>query len=304
MEQRTTLYTHGNFQIKVEKLIPLLQSYDINCVVDCRPLNNSPIYPNTPLDSLRETLKQHNIVYLPFFQHFGFFPCEVRNKQGKVVYKKAIKSENFLQGIQRIQKGLQKGYHICIIDNQKETARSTRYTLIGEYLKDTYHILHIDTYGHSYSQEQITQKIEQYQQQRKQKKNEAQKLGQTGEELTALYLTKEGYQILDHNWNLHRGCELDLVAVKDNKLHFIEVKTRSSDQYGEPQVAINYHKMRNIIKAIQQYRFRRCLFHVEYQIDSVAIIYHTENDYTLKHFLDIRPNGEACAACNTYTPQP
>ena len=52
-------------------------------------------------------------------------------------------------------------------------------------------------------------------------------LGQIGEELAATYLMNKGYRILHRNWNLHRGCELDIVAMKDGKLHFVEVKTRS-----------------------------------------------------------------------------
>ena len=48
-------------------------------------------------------------------------------------------------------------------------------------------------------------------------------IGQNGEELAADYLMKRGFRILHHNWNLHKGCELDLVATKDNQIHFIEV---------------------------------------------------------------------------------
>lgn len=300
MEQKAAIYTYGNIQIKVEDLIRLLRPYNINCVVDCR-LQASPYNTiDTPVKDLKETLKQYNIAYLPFYQHFGAFPHETKNKRGDIIYKKAILTESFLQGTERISNGVQKGYNICIIDNTNEIYNSKRYTLIGKFLKKQYTILHLYPDGHRYSQEQVELKDKEFKARRKQRINDAQQIGKTGEELAALYLIRNGYQILDHNWNLHKGCELDLVAMKDNKLHFIEVKTRTSDKYGEPQAAINYKKMKHILKAISIYRYKRTFSYFEYQIDSIAIIYHSAHDYRLKHFLNIHPSGEACAACHTY----
>ena len=100
MEQKPILYTYGNIQIRAEELIHLLLPHHINCVVDCRPQNNSPIAQNTPTDELKTILKQYQIIYLPFFNHFGFFSSEVRNKKGEPVYRKVIQAENFLQGIE------------------------------------------------------------------------------------------------------------------------------------------------------------------------------------------------------------
>ena len=53
------------------------------------------------------------------------------------------------------------------------------------------------------------------------------KLGAKGEELAADYLQKLGYNILHKNWR-HSHYEIDIIAEKGNKLHFIEVKIRSS----------------------------------------------------------------------------
>ena len=139
---------------------------------------------------------------------------------------------------------------------------------------------------------------------RKQKNKTSLTIGQTGEELAALYLSRSGYQILDRNWNLHKGCELDIVALKDNKLHFIEVKTRTSDKYGEPETAINYRKMRNISKAIHTYLFRRGFLNIESQIDSIAIIYRSDQDYNLKHFLGLRFGNQPCDETITFSPTP
>ena len=304
MEYLPSLYTYGNTLIEVNKLIHLLQPYHINCVVDCRPLTNTRIATNTPLDQLKEALQQQQISYLPFFNHFGFFLNDVRNKQGNLVYRKVIQKENFLQGIDRIHNGIQKGYRICIIDEQAETHKSKRFTIIGKYLKNTYHVLHIHHNGQCYSQKEVEQKNEDIKESRKRKNKTSLALGNTGEELAAHYLTRNGYQILDKNWNLHKGCEIDIIALKENKLHFIEVKTRTNDIYGAPEAAINYRKMKHIGKAIQAYRYQRCLFNIEYQIDSIAIIYHDEQDYQLKHFLGIRWGNGTCDATIVFNQTP
>ena len=304
MEKNLTIYTYGHENITATGLLALMQPYHVNCVVDCRPFQSEAIANNTPSDELKAVLKTHNIHYIPFYQHFGLFPQQTQNKKGNIVYTKAIKTENFLTGVERIQQGMEKGYTICIIDNLHDTKTSKRFTLIGKYLKNTYRIIHLNPSEAPLSQEALEHFVTDYATRRKAKKSQAGEVGKTGEELAALYLARQGYQILDRNWNLHRGCELDIVAQKESTLHFIEVKTRTSDRYGAPQTAINWIKMKHLLKAIHEYRYQRALFHTDYQIDSIAIIYHSDNDYQLKHFLGIRPDGSACDDVHTYIPQP
>ena len=289
MEQTPTIYTYGQNVINVTELMALLQPYGINCVVDCRLTTSLP-HGNTPVQELAETLKQSNIFYLPFYQHFGYFSPEVCNKRGAFIYKKAIQTEKFLEGIERIKNGLNKGYTILIIDSQKDLKKSKRYNLIGKYLNDSSTIIHLTENKSCITQNEVEHCLDKYVEKRKENKIKAAEIGRAGEELAGLYLMQNNYQILDRNWNLYKGCELDIVALKDNKLYFIEVKTRSSDKYGEPQLAITKQKMRHITKAIHEYRFRRALFNMEYQIDSIAIIYRSEQDYDLHHFPDIRPD--------------
>ena len=113
-------------------------------------------------------------------------------------------------------------------------------------------------------------------------------IGQNGEELAGDYLMKHGFRILHRNWNLHKGCELDIVATKDNQLHFIEVKTRSriTEFSGRPEQAITDAKLRNIVRAI--YRYQN-MYHIdmEMHIDAIGIVYHSEQDYTINFTPDI-----------------
>ena len=304
MEQKSIIYTYGNENITATQLVALLQPHHINCVADCRPLTNFHIASNTPLDELKDTLHQYNIAYIPFFTHFGLFPPEVRSKRGTILYKRATTTPNFLQGVERLRNGIKKGYRICIINEESNIYKSIRFTIIAKHLKEHYEIIHLFPNGHYFSQEQVEHKKEEIRLQRQKKNATIQAIGINGEEIAALYLSNKGYQILDHNWNLYRGCELDIVAMKDNKLHFVEVKTRTSDKYGEPQMAINHRKMKNILHAIHTYRYKRAFFNMEYQIDCMAIIYRAENDYDLKHFLGIRTDGQACTDVHTYHARP
>lgn len=304
MEQKPTIYTYGNIGINANEFVQLLQPHDINCVVDCRPQTNSRIARNSPTDELKTILAQHNIIYIPFFPHFGHYSPDTRNKKGTILYKRAISTPQFLQGLERIKNGIQKGYSICIIDGEEDIYQSKRYNIIAKRLKEVYNIIHLFANGHYYSQEEVEQ-LKKEDQERRQRKNEIkQAVGQNGEELAALYLTRNGYQILDRNWNLHHGCELDIVAIKDNTLHFIEVKTRTSDRYGEPQSAINYKKMKHLQKAIRAYRYQRYFYQIDAILDSIAIIYRSENDYDLTHYIGIRTDGNACADVINYNQRP
>lgn len=63
-------------------------------------------------------------------------------------------------------------------------------------------------------------------------------LGKAGEDAAMAYLERNGYTIRHRNWRKNR-LELDIVAVKDEQLIVVEVKTRSNTDYVEPQDAVN-----------------------------------------------------------------
>lgn len=66
--------------------------------------------------------------------------------------------------------------------------------------------------------------------------------GKSGENIAADYLEQKGFRIVERNYRAGRG-EIDLIAwVNDDLLVFIEVKTRSSDQFGGPEGAVTAKK--------------------------------------------------------------
>jgi len=77
--------------------------------------------------------------------------------------------------------------------------------------------------------------------------------GEKGEKLAVEWLTAKGYKIREENWR-HRHLEVDIIAEKGDTLHFIEVKTRRSTRFGNPEESINKQKMKNLKDAAEQYQ--------------------------------------------------
>lgn len=77
-------------------------------------------------------------------------------------------------------------------------------------------------------------------------------LGHLGEQLAARHLLLRGYSILASDWHCGHK-DLDLVCAKDGVTVFVEVKTRATDAYGDPEEAVDATKMRNLISAANAY---------------------------------------------------
>ena len=105
-------------------------------------------------------------------------------------------------------------------------------------------------------------------------------LGKFGEELAVDFLEKNGYEILETNWTFDKA-EIDIIAQKENILAVVEVKTRSSLDFGLPQEFVKPKKIQLLVKAINEYVTQNDL-DVEVRFDIVAI--HKENaEFVIEH---------------------
>ena len=95
-------------------------------------------------------------------------------------------------------------------------------------------------------------------------------LGREGEDLAARFLMKQGYRILERNYSTRSG-EIDLVALHEGAVVFVEVKTRTSDAFGAPELAVTPRKQRRMVKAALAYIKQRKLHQVPCRFDVVAI---------------------------------
>ncbi len=106
-------------------------------------------------------------------------------------------------------------------------------------------------------------------------------IGQMGEELAACHLLKNGYRIVMANFKVpigrnRRGApvtgEIDLIALDEEVLCFVEVKTRSSDEFSTPESAVNARKQRQIIRTAKVYRKIFRLTQIKFRYDVVSIV--------------------------------
>lgn len=77
-------------------------------------------------------------------------------------------------------------------------------------------------------------------------------LGSLGEELAVRHLRDKGYQILATNWRFGKD-EIDIIAETTDYLVIVEVKTRQTFAFGEPEVFVNQAKQRFLVRAAQAY---------------------------------------------------
>jgi putative endonuclease len=96
-------------------------------------------------------------------------------------------------------------------------------------------------------------------------------LGKKGEEVALRFLKKNGYRILEKNYVCKMG-EMDIIAKEKDTLVFIEVKTRTSNLFGPPQMAVNAFKQRQLSKVALSYLNKNQLKDVKARFDVVAIL--------------------------------
>ncbi|MGC1471459.1 MAG: YraN family protein [Psychroserpens sp.] len=95
-------------------------------------------------------------------------------------------------------------------------------------------------------------------------------LGKKGELLAVDFLLKEGYSIIALNY-LYQKAEVDIIAQKEDILAVVEVKTRTSADFGDPQQFLKPKQMQRIIKAVDFF-VNDNEMNVEVRFDIIAIV--------------------------------
>jgi putative endonuclease len=120
-------------------------------------------------------------------------------------------------------------------------------------------------------------------------------LGARGERLAADHLAAKGFRILARGVRDRLG-ELDLVAQDGSRLVFVEVKTRSSRDRGEPWEAVTRAKQRKVALAALRFLQRRNLGHVPCRFDVVGVTWPEDGagQPMIEHFADAFPAPPGC----------
>ena len=103
--------------------------------------------------------------------------------------------------------------------------------------------------------------------------------GATGEAMAAKYFAEKGFSLLHQNWR-HSHWEVDIIAAKDNVLHFIEVKTRKTKKFGHPEEAVSKKKIKNLINAAEEYLYQFPQWkRIQFDILAISIIKNEPVEY-------------------------
>ena len=108
-------------------------------------------------------------------------------------------------------------------------------------------------------------------------------LGKLGEELAMAYLQENGYEIRDTNWTFQKA-EIDIIAQKGNVLAIVEVKTRSSTDFGLPQDFVKPKKIQLLVKAVNEYVIANNL-DLTVRFDIIAL-HKKDNTFIIEHLED------------------
>lgn len=80
-------------------------------------------------------------------------------------------------------------------------------------------------------------------------------LGKFGEKLAVEYLVRNRFTILKQNWR-HGHYEIDIIAQKENTIHFVEVKTRRNTNFGYPEESVSEKKIEYLTAAADEFQFQ------------------------------------------------
>ena len=108
------------------------------------------------------------------------------------------------------------------------------------------------------------------------------KTGSEGENLAAEFLKKKGWEVVARNYR-YRHAEIDLIIKRDDWIIFVEVKTRTSSYFGQPEEFVDAQQARRIFDAAEEYIYStNWLGHIRFDIVSVKLGYTPE----IIHFED------------------
>lgn len=139
------LYTVGHSNQSLEEFLSLLQRHNINCIVDVRSVPASKFAPQFNEDNLKYFLKSYDIRYLPFGEEFGARRTDCIDSDGQVNFEIAVTTPLFQQGVERLGKGLERGFNIALMCSESDPLECHRFSLVSRYFYnqgiEVFHIL-------------------------------------------------------------------------------------------------------------------------------------------------------------------
>lgn len=101
------------------------------------------------------------------------------------------------------------------------------------------------------------------------------------------FVKKRGFKILARNWKSRRWGELDIVALNKGCLVFVEVKTRSPGGLGQPFEAVNYFKIKKLLRSAQDYKLQNPETPQPLRMDVASVV--LGSPPTIEYFENVYP---------------
>ncbi|MCF7845493.1 MAG: YraN family protein [Candidatus Pacebacteria bacterium] len=113
-----------------------------------------------------------------------------------------------------------------------------------------------------------------------------QKVGIRGEDVACRYLQENGFQVLERNYKT-KYVEMDLVALKDDEVVFVEVRTKTGERFGSPEETIKKDKIRRLKRGAVGYAQRKN-YEGQYRIDLICVVLNNQGEVErVTHYEDI-----------------
>ncbi len=110
-------------------------------------------------------------------------------------------------------------------------------------------------------------------------------IGDKGEDIAENYLKKKGYKIIERNFKT-RSLEIDIIAEKENILVFVEVRSKTKNNFGTPEETIDFKKLRKLKSNAEKYiNYKK--YNGVCRIDAICIIFKNKNKVKLNHYKNI-----------------
>lgn len=140
------IYTIGHSNYTMERLIDMLEYYNINCVVDIRGTPYSKYNIQFDKEAIRYTLTNAGFVYIYMGKELAAKRIRKNsyNNEGYSNFEEVIKEEEFKRGVERLRNGCEKGYKIILLGAMQDPIRCHRSILVGrELVKNDFDVKHI-----------------------------------------------------------------------------------------------------------------------------------------------------------------
>ena len=152
-----TIYTIGYSGFEVEDFVKVLSRYKISCLVDVRSLPQSAYFKDFNKENISRRLKQKNILYRHYAREFGARQTDENfYTDGILDFSKFALSPQFLDGVHKIEKGMELGYTFALMCAEKRPENCHRCILVSrEFYRLGYEVRHILDGGNYIHQDDV-----------------------------------------------------------------------------------------------------------------------------------------------------